>query len=56
LDHFPNAFHESVEVLGLGMAAPQGRDGGNVVAVFISFNHNGELPLSFHETILAWKK
>jgi hypothetical protein len=52
-DDFPNAFHESIEVFGLSMAAPQDRDGGDIIAVFIPFNDNCELSLSFHETILA---
>jgi hypothetical protein len=55
-DDFPNTFHESVEVFGLSMAAPQDRDGGDIVAVFIPFNDNRKLSLSFHETILARKK
>jgi hypothetical protein len=53
LDHFPNAFHESVEVFGLSMAAPQGRNGGDIISVFVSFDDNRELSLSFHETILV---
>jgi hypothetical protein len=38
------------------MAAPQDRDGGDIVAVLIPFNDYGELSLSFHETILAREK
>lgn len=52
-DDFPNALHQSVEVFGLSVAAPQDRDGGDIVAVFIPFNDNRKLSLSFHETILA---
>jgi hypothetical protein len=52
----PNALHESVEVLGLGMASPQGGNGGDVIAVFVSFDDNCELPLRLHEPILARKK
>lgn len=55
-NNLPNAPHECVEVLGLGMTAAQGGNGGDIVAVFISFDDNRELSLSFHETILAWKK
>jgi hypothetical protein len=55
-DDFTNTFHESVKVFGLSMAAPQDRDGGDIVAVFIPFNDNRKLSLSFHETILARKK
>lgn len=53
---FPDSLHERVEILGLGMAAPQGRNGGDIIAVFIPFDDNGELSLSLHQTILAWKK
>ncbi|MGB9202983.1 MAG: hypothetical protein WCB94_03305, partial [Terriglobales bacterium] len=48
-----DTLHESVKVLGLGMAAPQGRNGGDIIAVFIPFDDNRELSLSFHQTILA---
>lgn len=53
LDYFPNAFHESVEVFGLSMAAPQGRNSGDIIAVLVSLDDNRELSLRFHVTILA---
>jgi hypothetical protein len=51
-DDFPNALHQSVEVFGLSVTALQHRDGGDV-AVFVPFDDNRKLSLSFHETILA---
>jgi hypothetical protein len=56
LNDLPHSFHKSVEILGLGMAAPQGRNCGDIIAVFVSFADNRELSLSLHLTILAWKK
>jgi hypothetical protein len=38
------------------MAAPQDRNGGDIIAVFISFDDNREFSLSFHELILAREK
>ena len=38
------------------MAAPQGGNGGDIIAVFVSFDDNRELPLGFHATILAREK
>jgi hypothetical protein len=35
------------------MAAPQDRNGGDIIAVFISFDENREFSPSFHELILA---
>jgi hypothetical protein len=38
LNHFANPPHEGVQVLCLGMAAWKGRDRGDVVALFITFD------------------
>src|ERR1019366_5373194 len=38
------------------MATPQDRNGGYVIAVFVSFDDNRELPLRLHELILAQEK
>jgi hypothetical protein len=55
-DDFPNAFHASVEVFGLNVTAPQHRDSGDIVAVFVSFDDNRELSLSFHENDFSMEK
>ena len=38
------------------MAAPQDRNGGDIVPVFVPFDNNRELSLSFHEAILPRRK
>jgi hypothetical protein len=53
LNDFPNSLHESVQIFSLGVAATQGRNGGDIIAIFVSLDHNGELSLTFHRTILA---
>jgi hypothetical protein len=52
LHYFPNSFHESVEVLSLSMTAPQRRNSGDIIAIFVSFDDNRELSLRFHLAIL----
>src|ERR1017187_6106959 len=42
LNRLAHSFHECVEGLGLGVTAPKGRDCSDVVAIFVSFNHNRE--------------
>lgn len=44
-DRFLDAHHELVEGAGLGVAALQGRDGGDVVAVLIHFHDDVEFPV-----------
>jgi hypothetical protein len=38
LDNLTNALHQCIEVLGLGMATPQGRDGSDIVPIFIALD------------------
>jgi hypothetical protein len=56
LNGFPNALHESIEIFGLSMAALQGRNGGDIITVFVPFNDNRELPFRLHEPILTLEK
>jgi hypothetical protein len=44
-------FHQRIESLRLGMTTPQGGDGGDVIAIFISFNEDSEGSLVFHSSI-----
>jgi hypothetical protein len=53
LNNFQHSFHQSVQILRLGVATSQGRNGSDVVVRFISFDNNREFPLSFHVVILA---
>lgn len=53
LNHFVNALHQSVEVLGLGVATAQGGNGGDVVLTFIPFDEHGERSRRLYEAILA---
>ncbi len=48
-----NPLHKSVKILSLSMAAPQGGNGRDIIAVVVSFNDNRKLSLSFHTAILA---
>ena len=53
LDDLPDAFHQCIQVLGLGMAAAQGRDASDVKAIFVPLDYNRELAPNSHEAILA---
>ena len=47
-DSLSHAFHERVEILGLGVTAPQSRDGCHIVSVFITFDEDGEFARRLH--------
>jgi len=47
-DYFANAFHEGIEVFGLGVATTQSRDARDVESVFVSFNKDGKFARGFH--------
>lgn len=49
----PNTFDQGIEFPGLGMAASQRRNSGDVKAVFVLFDHDSEFALILHEAILA---
>ncbi len=38
------------------MAALQSRDGGYIIPIFVPFDHNRKLPLSFHNNDSSMKK
>ena len=53
LDDFAHSFHESVEILRLRVATAQGRNGSDIVVVFVPFDDDRELSRASHEPILA---
>lgn len=55
-DDFTNALHQSVEVLGLSVAAFQDGDSGDIVAIFIAFDDDSKFSWFFHKPILAFHR
>ena len=51
--HFTDPLHQGVEILGLTVTAAQGGDAGNIVAVLVTLNDDGELSGLLHTPILA---
>jgi hypothetical protein len=41
LNDFPNAFHQRVGILGLSVATPERRHGGDVVTLFVPLDEDG---------------
>jgi hypothetical protein len=48
LNYLANPLHECVQILCLGMATGKGRNGGDIVAVFIPLNDDGEFSRLSH--------
>jgi len=48
LDSFADAPHQGIQVFCLGVAALQGRNGGDVVAGFVALDEDGEFAFWFH--------
>ena len=44
-NYFPDALHQSVEILGLGVATVKSGNGGDVVAFLVLLNEHGEFSL-----------
>jgi hypothetical protein len=53
LNHFASALHERVEVFCLGVATSQTGDCGDVIALFVAFDDDGEFAGMLHRAILA---
>lgn len=53
LNDLSHPFHEGVQILCLGVTAPKGRDGGNVAVIFVPFDDDRELPMTFHVPTLS---
>jgi hypothetical protein len=53
INHFASALHERVEVFCLGVATSQTGDCGDVIALFVAFDDDGEFAGMLHRAILA---
>jgi hypothetical protein len=48
LDHFPDTFHQRVQISGLGVAAFESRDGRHIIAIFVALDKDREFSRLFH--------
>jgi hypothetical protein len=48
-DHLAGTFHKYIEVFRLGVATAQAGHGGDVIALFVSLNDDGEFSLRLLE-------
>ena len=53
LNCFPSSLQEGVEVFRLRVATSQARDRGDMIALFVPFDDNGEFAGMLHRAILA---